>query len=184
MPPPKKLVESRKLEFLESASRLFLEFGYSDVSIDMLIDDVGGSKGFIYNNFGSKADLFLASIRMLCVRIAAPLVNLDTESMTCRDGLIEIGKNFLDLSLSEESVALNRLVIAERLNFPEIGDVFMNSGPNQTYRAVSTFMARHQRDGVIRNDIDSLEIAKIFLGMLNANYFLGMLSSSDKRPRP
>ena len=182
MPAPRRLIELRKAAVLEAASRLFLEQGYASVSINNIIEQVGGSKSSIYNNFGTKADLFLDAIRALCGEIAAPLANLDTHDLSLKEGLKRIGMSFIELSLSDRSIALHRLVIAERLEFPEIGVVFMQAGPERSYKKVSDFLARQQQLGAITREISSIELATVFLGMLNAGLLSASLTSSGSRP--
>ncbi|HKY81166.1 MAG TPA: TetR/AcrR family transcriptional regulator [Sphingobium sp.] len=182
MPPPRKLIEDKKAVVLGVAGRMFLATGYTDVSIDAIVAEVGGSKSFIYNNFGSKGDLFIAVIAELCESIAAPLVSLDTSTLGCEDGLRAIGTRFVELSLSERSLDLHRLVVAERLTFPQIGQVFMETGPRNSFEVVARFMANHQSAGVLKEDVDSTELAMIFLGMLNAGWLVSLLTLAGTRP--
>jgi AcrR family transcriptional regulator len=45
---------------LAAARRMFLERGYHGASLEQIADDAGFSKGVVYSQFESKADLFLA----------------------------------------------------------------------------------------------------------------------------
>ncbi|MGQ0805703.1 MAG: TetR/AcrR family transcriptional regulator [Actinomycetota bacterium] len=45
---------------LAAARRVFLDRGYAGASLDAIADEAGFSKGVVYSQFGSKADLFLA----------------------------------------------------------------------------------------------------------------------------
>jgi AcrR family transcriptional regulator len=49
--------DERKAELLETAKILFMKKGYEDVSINMIIDVVGVSKGAFYHYFNSKEEL-------------------------------------------------------------------------------------------------------------------------------
>ena len=53
-PNGRKRADSKRDKIVRSAAKLFLDKGYENVSINDIIDVVGGSKGTIYSNFGSK----------------------------------------------------------------------------------------------------------------------------------
>ena len=45
---------------LDAARRVFLDHGYHGASLEQIADEAGFSKGVVYSQFDSKADLFLA----------------------------------------------------------------------------------------------------------------------------
>jgi AcrR family transcriptional regulator len=51
-------MERNREAVLDSARRVFLERGYAGASLEAIADDAGFSKGVVYSQFGSKADLF------------------------------------------------------------------------------------------------------------------------------
>lgn len=53
-------VERNRRLVLEAARRVFLEEGYAGASLDAIAEEAGFSKGVVYSQFDSKADLFLA----------------------------------------------------------------------------------------------------------------------------
>jgi len=53
-------VERNRELLLEAALTVFLEQGYGGATIDAIAEEAGFSKGVVYSQFGSKADLFLA----------------------------------------------------------------------------------------------------------------------------
>jgi AcrR family transcriptional regulator len=52
--------ERTRARLVETARRVFLERGFHGASLDDIADNAGYSKGAVYSNFASKADLFLA----------------------------------------------------------------------------------------------------------------------------
>lgn len=60
-------VERNRELLLAAARRVFLERGYAGATLEAVAEDAGFSKGVMYSQFGSKADLFLA---LLQTRIA------------------------------------------------------------------------------------------------------------------
>ena len=85
-PGARKRANSKRDKIVRSAAKLFLEKGYDNVSINDIIDVVGGSKGTIYSNFGSKEKLFEAVVEQMCsdvtVRIDTRLVGTVDEQLT------------------------------------------------------------------------------------------------------
>jgi AcrR family transcriptional regulator len=53
-------VERNRRLVLEAARRVFLARGYASASVDAIAEEAGFSKGVVYSQFDSKADMFLA----------------------------------------------------------------------------------------------------------------------------
>jgi AcrR family transcriptional regulator len=53
-------VESNRTAVLEAARQVFTDRGYLGATLEQIADAAGFSKGVVYSQFGSKADLFLA----------------------------------------------------------------------------------------------------------------------------
>jgi AcrR family transcriptional regulator len=53
-------VERNRCLVLEAARRVFLARGYASASLDAIAEEAGFSKGVVYSQFDSKADMFLA----------------------------------------------------------------------------------------------------------------------------
>src|SRR6187399_3534273 len=56
--------------------------------------------------------------------------------------LLTIATRFLDLVLSPEAIALNRILIGEVSRFPVLGDVFWAAGPERTRVQIEAFLRR------------------------------------------
>lgn len=53
-------VELNRVAVLDAARRVFLARGYSGASLEAIAEEAGFSRGVVYSQFGSKADMFLA----------------------------------------------------------------------------------------------------------------------------
>ncbi len=53
-------VELNRLAVLDAARRVFLARGYGGASLEAIAEEAGFSRGVVYSQFGSKADMFLA----------------------------------------------------------------------------------------------------------------------------
>jgi hypothetical protein len=85
------------------------------------------------------------------------------------------------VSLSPRSIALHRLVIAERLRFPHLGKLFLESGPEKSFAIVAEFLGRQQKLGhMVAGDVH--ELAVEFLGLVNAGFLQQMLIAGHALP--
>ena len=55
-----EMVERNREAVLAAARRVFLRKGYAGATLEAIAEEAGFSKGVMYSQFGSKADLFLA----------------------------------------------------------------------------------------------------------------------------
>jgi TetR/AcrR family transcriptional repressor of mexJK operon len=53
-----------------------------------------------------------------------------------------MGRRFLDLVLSPEAVAVNRIIIGEVTRFPALGNVFWQAGPARNRAQIEGFLRR------------------------------------------
>jgi AcrR family transcriptional regulator len=53
-------VERNRSVVLDAARRVFLDRGYGGATVDAIAEEAGFSKGVVYSQFGSKADMFMA----------------------------------------------------------------------------------------------------------------------------
>ncbi|NQZ22981.1 MAG: TetR/AcrR family transcriptional regulator [Colwellia sp.] len=63
MPYTKKHKENTRIKILESAFRLFTAKGFDGVTVNVIMNDCGLTRGAFYAHFTSKADLYAASLK-------------------------------------------------------------------------------------------------------------------------
>lgn len=160
---------------------MFLEVGYGDMTIDKLTEEVGGSKAYIFKNFGGKQELFEAVVKAACEDILKPLACDKADENDIEAGLSKIAAQFLKVSLSPKSIALQRVVIAERLRFPHLGELFLEVGPEQSFQRVAEYLKRQQEKGVLMDD-DPNELAAEFLALVNGRFLQRMIVGGHDLP--
>src|SRR4029077_20703998 len=107
---------SKRDQIVRSAAKLFLERGYDSVSVNDIIDLVGGSKGTIYSNFGSKEKLFEAVVEQLCSDVT---IRIDTTPVgTIDQQLTRLAHSFLSKVLSPPILRFHRLMTSIGRTFP------------------------------------------------------------------
>ena len=127
---------------LEAAEGAFLAAGFGAVSMDAIARQAGVSKATVYAHFTSKEELFGAVVAHLSER---RFHGFSAEALDPRDigvSLTTIASRFLDLVLSPEAIALNRIIIGEVSRFPALGEVFWASGPERTRVQIEAFMRK------------------------------------------
>jgi TetR/AcrR family transcriptional repressor of mexJK operon len=83
---------------------MFTAHGFERVSMDQIAAEAGVSKLTVYSHFGDKETLFSAAITAKCEeQLANGLFAVDPDS-SLRDQLLGIGRAFLTLINSEESL--------------------------------------------------------------------------------
>ena len=127
---------------LAAAERAFLAAGFGAVSMDAIARDAGVSKATVYAHFHAKEELFGAVVARLTRR---RLSGFSIEALDPTDAaasLHTIAARFLDLVLSPEAIALNRIIIGEVSRFPALGQVFWEAGPARHRVQIEAFLRR------------------------------------------
>lgn len=159
---------ARRLQILEVASERFLEEGYAGVSVDQIIAEVGGSKTNVYKQFGGKQGLFLAVVQNLSDAFIHDLEHIDLRDQAPEQGLRTLAKALLAILLQDKHLAFQRLIIAESNRFPEMGRVWLESGPQRTRKVVASYLQQQQEQGHLHVN-DPLRAALFFHDMITFN---------------
>jgi AcrR family transcriptional regulator len=156
--------DERREAILKIAHEAFLASGYSGTSMSSIAARVGGSKATLYNYFQSKEDLFRAVVQGRCDVIGGLLDQGRLEGGDFATVLRHFGERFLPMVLSDEFIATYRMMIGETARFPEIGQTFYETGPQQSVLRLGRFMAEGVKNGDLRDE-DPQEMAKYYFDM-------------------
>lgn len=159
---------ARTSAMLDAACDLFLEHGFSGVSVNSVIAKAGGSKRDLYSEFGGKEGLFRRVIAGICQEVLAPLETLPMHGGSVEEALVTFGKTFVAILVSPRVVSLQRLVASEASRYPEFARDFLNHGPSSAYSIAAAILTECYRRGEIRRD-GSEELGAIFCDMLVAD---------------
>ncbi|MET3130433.1 TetR/AcrR family transcriptional repressor of mexJK operon [Oxalobacteraceae bacterium GrIS 1.11] len=146
-------MEARMESLLETAACLFLENGYSKVSLELIARQAHVAVRTIYVKFGGKAGLFNAVIVRRRARYFSNMADMETDMRPIEHILSDFALRFLKLISMPAAISLHRMVIAEAESNPELATTFNQVGPGQTRDLLGRFFARpdikpHFRDGL------------------------------------
>jgi len=154
---------AKRRAIMAAAQRLFLAQGY-DVSLDAVAAAAGVSKQTIYNLFGSKEDLFVATCEDTVDRLTASLVDPPAD-LQPREVLGRFGRIFLDFLLDEGAIRFKRILIPLAEQYPRLTAQYYRFGPGQARRRIAEYLAAETRRGRLAIP-DTMLAAEQFTGML------------------
>jgi TetR/AcrR family transcriptional regulator, mexJK operon transcriptional repressor len=163
---------------LAAARRMFLASGFGAVSMDAIAREAGASKATLYAYFASKEELFGAVVAGEGERYFRGFSASELDPEKVEASLTEIAGRFLDLVLSPDAVAVNRITIAEAVRFPQLGEVFWRSGPEQTRLQIEGFLRRADAAGTL-SVADPRLAAEQFIALLRGDWHLRQLLRLD-----
>ena len=118
--PPAGEIEIRKRTILLIATKMFIENGFEKTTLADISKAAGVTKRTIYDHIGDKEALFQA----VCMESLPETLELHFElrptGRTTREVLKNLAQLIMNYSLSEENLALTRMLMTERLRFPEL----------------------------------------------------------------
>jgi len=119
---------SRGLLILNAAQKLFFQYGFDETSLEMIINEAGGSRRSIYNEFGNKKGLLLAVVQRQ-VNLQAQTLTLINRDLSPENTLNDVCFKFVQGMLSVTIRSLYRIVVQQAVKLPELGEMIYQKGP-------------------------------------------------------
>jgi AcrR family transcriptional regulator len=172
-PPVRSDEETRHL-LIESAGREFGAKGFAGACMADVAERAGVSTKTIYRLFPNKSDLLA---HVVSNRIGQFMHEVDADALDALDALPisealeRIMTAFGTVVLSEQTIAMHRLVIGECEKFPEIASAFYERAIQRANDGLSTWLRRQCERGLI-----ALDDPTIAAGMLR-----GMMAMDPQR---
>jgi TetR/AcrR family transcriptional regulator, mexJK operon transcriptional repressor len=163
---------------LAAARRTFLASGFGAVSMDAIAREAGASKATLYAYFSSKEELFGAVVAREGERYFRGFSAHELDPHDVEKSLTEIARRFLELVLSPDAIAVNRITIAEAVRFPQLGEVFWRAGPERTRTQIEAFLRRAHDAGTL-SVADPKLAAEQFIALLRGDWHLRQLLRLD-----
>ena len=159
-----KPLSERGKKILAVAQTLFLEHGYDNTSLEMIISESGGSRRNIYSEFGNKEKLLLAVIRDKAEAQIGTLQHIDY-NLPPQQALSQVCYSFAYGFLSETMVKLFRLVTNIVPKLPEVGELIYHFGPLRGTQPLAKYLMHLHEKGQLNVD-DADFAAKLLIEMV------------------
>lgn len=169
---------SKRKAILEAAKRLFVSRGYSASSMDAIAAEAGVSKLTVYSHFTDKETLFAAAVTAKCEEQLPALFFEFNAATPIHSTLLTIGRGFYALINSEESLALNRLMLSQATHNPKLCQLFYDAGPRQVIDAMEQLLRKAHIAGLLQVD-DPRAAAEHFLSLIKGGHNMRLLAGIE-----
>lgn len=140
--------EAKRQQILTSATKLFTDKGYASTSMALIAKDADVSKQTVYSHFGSKEDLFSASISQKCdSSMLFELNSLDLADPHAT--LLEIGQRFFTMVTSKEALAVHKICAFESKTYPKLSELFFQAAVERLTSEITKMMEHFDRQQLL-----------------------------------
>ena len=186
--PKAALMARKRAVIVEAALKAFLDAGYAGASVNHIAAAAGVSIKTLYRHFESKDDLFSAVMQAACGKMqgADDPKKDDTPPSWYGappiEALPQAGEEYLRHALSQDQMALYRVVTRDAHRFPELGRRYQaETNGSRDAVFIGYLDLWTDREGwTVR---DKRAVAQVFAGLLKAGIFdevlLGLRQPSD-----
>jgi TetR/AcrR family transcriptional repressor of mexJK operon len=175
-------LEARNKNLIEKAGQLFLELGYGKVSLELIAREAHVAVRTIYVKFGGKAGLFKQVLIANRDRFISPH-ELETDQRPMKEVIADFSEHFLAMITAPEALAVQRMVVAEAKNNPELAHSFYDAGPRQTRELLANYFARPDIRAQLRDDLIMELIPGYLINCVMGDPFSRFLFDPAEQPR-
>jgi len=131
---------SKHTAIVSAASRLFLEKGFDGASMDEVAKRAGVSKQTVYSHFSSKELLFSESIHAAIAKYYPDLALEKVKDHSLETDLRAVCENYARLLMSEDALAMFRVLASAASKGPALAEIFWESGPKDMEFKLGEFL--------------------------------------------
>ncbi|MBT8153302.1 TetR/AcrR family transcriptional regulator [Epibacterium ulvae] len=158
-------------QVLEGARKLFMSKGFERASVDDIAREAAVSKATLYSYFPDKRLLFSEVVRTECQRQSDLAGEPLSPGCAPEKALYTIARQVMASFTSEISQQMFRVCVSEAKRFPELGELFYQSGPMAVRNEVRAYLVSATEAGQLRvEDFDTA--ADQFVELCKANLLL------------
>ncbi len=151
------LAESEQISarIIEAAKLLFLRDGFAQTSMDAIAAEIGISKRTLYSRHPTKAALFEAMVIDVVKFSNSGIKTDDFAGKPLREQLLTLSERILAVLTSPIIISLERVVIGESRQFPQLADLIYKHGGDKLHREVSDILCSTGKGGDdLARDVD------------------------------
>ena len=166
---------------LQAARELFLEYGYSGATTDMIQARAGVSKSTLYSHLPTKEVLFEAVCKLGSDAFEAMMAKAVGDETDPRLFLQRFGVEFLAYLFSEEGNAFFRLMVETSKSFPQLGPVFYGAGVKAAADMIARYLTGANAQGLLKVE-DPVLSSEHYMGMLRGDLHLRVILNIGDPP--
>lgn len=173
---------ARQQSFMDAATDLFLEKGYSRTTLSDIVERSKGSRATLYKQFGSKEGLLRKIVEDVTERVWVNIRWDDTRAELTEDSMTDIGLRFMGAALTPGAVSVYRILVAEGHLVPDIADFFYEIGPRIFQNKLIGLFQRAQDNGAVFT-ASVEDMAEMFMGAVIGDSHLFLTLPLTRRRR-
>lgn len=175
--------EARMHELVHTAGTMFLKNGYTKVSLEAIARQAHVAVRTIYVKFGGKSGLLSAALEQRRDRFFGSGEML-ADQRPFKEIVTDFAVRFLDLMDSPDVIAMQRVVMAEAADNPELAETFYEHGPRRTNDMLTEFFARPDITALLRDGITPERAAKHLISCVKGDQLRCFLFARAAESRP
>lgn len=166
---------------LKAASRLFLENGFKEVSIDDVANSCGVTKATVYYYYSSKARLFTETMIHMMNRIRQRISSMLLENLPLKDRLLNVAKAHLKATLE---IDLDGVMRGTKNSLSDRQIQLMRDAEDKMYESIEqAFQSAIDKEEI--PEVDAKFAAHSYIAMLRVGNYRnstgeGIFSSTDE----
>ena len=165
--------DATRRQLLDAALSVIAAHGYSEATVDRIVEEAGVSKGVAYYHFSSKADIAESILVEGIGELITSFEAIAAEAPTATDALIAMVELFA--SVIFENDAFGRFFVAELWRPGRAWSEAMRGHEQRLLALLQAQLERGQREGTVRPEIDAAFEAVALVGMVLTTtlYYIG-----------
>jgi AcrR family transcriptional regulator len=158
--------EALDRHILATATRLFIEHGYSATSVEHIAEQAGTGKNSIYRRHTTKEKLFEAVVTNLCHPLVEAATRFEKDLSNPLAALKESCRTLLTFVLLPESIAVYRLLTAEARRFPDLVERIQRKATEPYVASIRRLLETARQNRQIRPDCDVENTERAIMGLI------------------
>ncbi len=156
-----------------------MDTGYRGTTLEAVIAKAGGSRETIYRVFGGKSGLFGAIIEEAGAKFAASILEPVALGLPPREGLTRVGLQLAEVWHSAEGTAINRAVVSEGLDAPELVAAWYQGAAARSIDSLALYLHGQVAAGALM-PLDSRLVARQYVTLLMGEFAFSLIAGIPK----
>ncbi|MBA5761114.1 TetR/AcrR family transcriptional regulator [Vibrio sp. 404] len=177
--------QEKRTRIIEVATKLFIEQGYKDTSLDQIVAICGGSKQTLYRYFSNKEGLFVEVLTHNTKTSLESVFQLAKKHNTSLQQTLEIfALQYLKGICSNPMLGLYRIISADFNKHDSVPQQFWRNSPQRVHQYLIEFLKNESISQQLHIDDADLACGQL-LALIKADYqnmaLIGLALPNDKQ---